>query len=54
MNNLALLSALVFEPRKAFDEIAQRPRFWFPLLLLIAASVGLSVWYCSLQVPWKD
>jgi len=53
MNNLALLSALVFEPRKAFDEIAQRPRFWFPLLLLIVASVGLSVWYCSIvDIQW--
>ena len=53
MNNLALLSALVFEPRKAFDELAQRPRFWFPLLLLIAASVGLSVWYCSVvDIQW--
>jgi len=53
MNNLALLSALAFEPRKAFDEIAQRPRFWFPLLLLLAASVGLSVWYCSVvDIQW--
>src|SRR6478735_9873791 len=53
MNNLALLSALAFEPRKAFDEIAQRPRFWFPLLLLIVASVGLSVWYCSIvDIQW--
>jgi hypothetical protein len=53
MNNLALLSALVFEPRKAFDEIAQRPRFWFPLLLLLAASVGLSLWYVSVvDIQW--
>ena len=40
MNNLALLSALAFEPRKAFDEIAQRPRFWFPLLLLMISSAS--------------
>ncbi len=53
MNNLALLSALVFEPRKAFDEIAQRPRFWFPLLLLLVASVGLSLWYVSVvDIQW--
>ena len=53
MNNLALLSALAFEPRKAFDEIAQRPRFWFPLLLLMISSVGLSVWYCSVvDIQW--
>lgn len=45
MGNLALLQALVFEPRKAFAELAARPVFWFPLLLLVLASAGVTAWY---------
>lgn len=53
MNNLALTSALAFEPRKAFDEIGQRPRFWFPLLLLLAVTVGSTLWYYAVvDVEW--
>jgi hypothetical protein len=53
MNNLSLASALLFEPRKAFDDIAQRPRFWFPFLAVLLCSLILSVWYCSVvDVPW--
>ena len=35
MNNIGLLSALMFEPRKAFAEIDARPRSWFPLLAVV-------------------
>ena len=53
MNNLSLASALLFEPRKAFDDIAQRPRFWFPFLAVLLCSLILSAWYCSVvDVPW--
>ncbi len=53
MNNLSLASALLFEPRKAFDEIAQRPRYWFPFLAVLLGSLILTVWYCSVvDVPW--
>lgn len=53
MNNLSLASALLFEPRKAFDDIAQRPRFWFPFLAVLLCSLALSIWYCSVvDVPW--
>lgn len=53
MNNLSLASALLFEPRKAFDDIAQRPRFWFPFLVVLLCSLILSAWYCSVvDVPW--
>jgi hypothetical protein len=45
MNNLAILQALVFEPRKAFLELQARPRFWLPLLLLIVCSAGMIMWY---------
>ena len=53
MNNLALMSALAFEPRKAFEEIAQRPRFWFPLLLVLVCTAGLTMWYYAVvDVQW--
>lgn len=48
MNNLEIAQALVFEPRKAFGEIAERPRFWFPLLALLLATVVITVWYLSI------
>lgn len=53
MSNWAVLQALVFEPRKAFMEIAGRPRFLFPLLLLILCMAGLSAWYMSVvDMEW--
>ena len=53
MNNLALTAALAFEPRKAFDEIAQRPRFWFPLLLVVACTAGVTMWYYAvIDIEW--
>jgi len=47
MNNLSLASALLFEPRKAFDEIGQRPRYAFALLIAIASSLAVAIWYRS-------
>jgi len=53
MNNLGLASALVFEPRKAFAEIDARPRFWFPLLVLVVTTVVIAVWYRSVvDLEW--
>jgi hypothetical protein len=53
MNNLSLASALLFEPRKAFAEIDARPRFWFPLLVLILTTVTIAVWYRSVvDLEW--
>lgn len=53
MTNLEILQALVFEPRKAFTEIAQRPRFWFPLLVLAVATAGIAAWYTSIvDLEW--
>lgn len=47
MNNLSLASALLFEPRKAFTDLAQRPRFWFPLLTLLVCTLTVTIWYQS-------
>lgn len=53
MRNLELASALAFEPRKAFDEIAQRPRFWFPLLVVAICTAALTAWYYAIvDVQW--
>jgi hypothetical protein len=53
MNNIGLLTALATEPRKAFDELAQRPRVLFPLLLTIAVTILLSVWYLAhVDIQW--
>jgi hypothetical protein len=48
MNNLGVASALLFEPRKAFEEIQARPRFWFPLLVASFATIVTILWYRSI------
>lgn len=53
MSNWSILQALVFEPRKAFTELAERPRFWFPLLLLLLTTAGITAWYTSVvDMEW--
>jgi hypothetical protein len=47
MNSFAVLQALIFEPKKAFAELAERPKVAFPILLLIVASVVTLFWYFS-------
>jgi Yip1 domain len=56
MNNLALSVAMGTAPSSAFSELRERPRFWFPLLLLIASTVAIVYWYYSMvDIEWlKD
>lgn len=56
MNNPALSVALATAPSSAFDELRERPKFWFPLLLQVIAAVAISYWYYSVvDVEWfKD
>lgn len=56
MNNLAVSVALATAPSTAFAELRERPRFWFPLLLLVLTTVGLTYWYYSVvDIEWlKD
>jgi hypothetical protein len=56
MNNLALTAALATAPTTAFAELRERPRFWFPLVLLVASTVVLLYWYYSVvDIEWfKD
>jgi hypothetical protein len=56
LNNLALSVALATAPTSAFEDLRARPRFWFPLLVLILTTVGVSVWYYGIvDIEWfKD
>jgi hypothetical protein len=56
MNNLALAVALATAPSSAFAELRERPRFWFPLLLVVLTTTGLTCWYYSIvDIEWlKD
>jgi hypothetical protein len=56
MNNLALSVALATAPSTAFAELRERPRFWFPLLLVVLTTAGLYYWYYSIvDIEWlKD
>lgn len=53
MSNWEILQGLVFEPRKAFAELGERPRFWFPLLVLVVAVGAIQYWYTSVvDLAW--
>ena len=56
MNNLDLSVALATAPSSAFAELRERPRFWFPLLLLVLSTAVLVYWYYSaVDIEWlKD
>jgi hypothetical protein len=48
MNNLELAVALVTEPKRAMREIEERPRFLFPLLVMLLVSAAAVFWYYSI------
>jgi uncharacterized membrane protein YhdT len=53
MNNLSLVAALATAPSTAFAELRERPRFWFPLVLVVLAMAGLTYWYYSVvDIEW--
>jgi uncharacterized membrane protein YhdT len=56
MNNLAIAGALATAPSTAYAELRERPRFWFPLLLIVLTSTAMVYWYYSVvDIEWlKD
>jgi hypothetical protein len=56
MNNLSLAGALATAPATAFAELRERPRFWFPLLVVVLSTAVVVYWYYSVvDVEWlKD
>jgi hypothetical protein len=51
MGEFARLSGVLFDPKPAFADIALRPRWWVPLLLIVIASVAYMTAY-SQRVGW--
>jgi Yip1-like protein len=56
MNNLDLTVALATAPSSAFMELRERPKFWFPLVLLTVVTAAMAYWYYSVvDIEWlKD
>ncbi len=56
MNNIALSIALATAPSTAFEELRARPKFWFPLLLVVLSTAGMMYWYYAIvDIEWlKD
>lgn len=56
MNNLATAVALATAPSTAFEELRERPRSWFPLLVVVLSTVAMVYWYYSVvDIEWlKD
>ena len=53
MNNLDLSVALATAPSSAFADLRERPRFWFPLLLVMLSTAGMAFWYYSIvDIEW--
>jgi hypothetical protein len=53
MNNVNLARSLLLTPDAAFVELRDRPRFWFPLLFLLAGTVALlAFYYTMVDFPW--
>ena len=42
------LTGVFFEPAKTFEDVAARPNFWAPLILVIVVALGYMVLYLSL------
>jgi len=53
MNDLSVAANLVTAPSSAFAELRERPRFWFPLLLIVVTSMFVIGWYYSVvDIEW--
>ncbi len=53
MTSVQLFAALITQPRRAFTELEKEPRFALPMWLVLAATVGMILWYySSVDVDW--
>lgn len=48
MKNTQVVAALFASPSKAFAELNERPRVWFPLLWTVVATIVVTIWYYAL------
>jgi hypothetical protein len=51
MGEFSRLAGVFFEPKKAFEDVAQRPNFWVPLILMIVASLAFT-FTVSQRIGW--
>ena len=51
MNEFSRLTGVFFEPGKTFADIAERPNFWAPLILMIVASLAFTI-TLSQRIGW--
>ena len=53
VNNIETIKALVTAPRRAFEAIAEKPRWLFPLLVLLLPTLVVLVWYyLTVDLAW--
>jgi hypothetical protein len=52
MGEFSRLTGVVFEPKKTFEDVAQRPTFWIPLLLLTVIAV-VATYLISSRIGWE-
>lgn len=53
MNDLAVATSLATSPSSAFAELRERPRFWFPLLVITISTALVVTWYYSVvDIDW--
>ena len=45
MTPMQTFAALITNPRQAFTELEKNPRFAVPMFLLLAANIGLIIWF---------
>jgi len=46
------MSGVFFEPAKTFADVAERPGFWVPLILILVFSLGYMVLFGQ-HVGWE-
>ena len=53
MTAVQTFTALIVDPRRAFTQLEKDPRYAAPMLLLLAATIGMIIWYySSVDVDW--
>ncbi len=52
MSEFSRLTGVLFEPKKTFEDVAQRPTFWIPLILLTLIAVAATYLIAS-RIGWE-
>jgi hypothetical protein len=52
MGQLARIAGVFFDPKKTFEDIAKRPAFWAPLILVMVVAMAYMLLY-SQHVGWE-